>query len=244
MWIVTTKWRLLGGFWLISCMFVAVISITFVGNEHYIATFATDIPSSPTVIVDAGHGGEDGGAVSPDGVVESQLNLEIATKLYQTLQLMGIPSVMTRMTDISLHDDDADTIREKKVSDLENRVAFINGYPEAVVLSVHQNSLPSSTATHGAQCFYNAIDGADALANALQTALNTTINVGNEKSHKAISEDIYLTANATVPTVIIECGFLTNTDETALLQTQEHQITLALSMATGYGQYAEIEDQS
>lgn len=223
-------------------MFVAVISITFAGNQQFIATFAPQTQQASLVIVDAGHGGEDGGAVSSYGVVESQLNLEIATKLYQTLQLLGVPSVMTRETDVSLHDDDATTIREKKVSDLENRVAFINGYPQSVLLSIHQNSLPSSPSTHGAQCFYNAETGADTLAGTLQLVLNTTVNVGNEKNQKAIDDSIYLMANITVPGVIVECGFLTNTAETALLQTQDHQITLALSIAAGYGQQQETED--
>ncbi|WP_409968744.1 N-acetylmuramoyl-L-alanine amidase [Bengtsoniella intestinalis] len=242
MWIVIGKWRLLGSIWLITGMFVAVISITFVGNEQYIATFAIDTVGAPMVIVDAGHGGEDGGAVSDDGVIESQLNLAIATKLYQTLQLIGIPSLMTRETDISLHDGDAQTIREKKVSDLENRVALINTYPQSVVLSVHQNSLPTSPVTHGAQCFYNHVAVAKPLAAAVQYILNETVNIGNEKNDKSIGTGIYLMDNATVPVVIIECGFLTNSDETALLQTQQHQMTLALSITVGYGQSLEIED--
>lgn len=240
MWIVLTKWRLLSGLGLLSCMLVAVISLAVPEEGAVVETFATTKEGAPFVIVDPGHGGEDGGAVSSDGVIESQINLAIASDVYDVLQLLGVPSVMTRETDISLHDDDADTIRAKKVSDLENRVAFINGYPQAMVLSIHQNSLPSSTVTHGAQCFYNPTG--EAMATAIQAVLNQTINPGNEKAHKAIDSSIYLMANITVPGVIIECGFLTNEAETALLQTQQHQMTLALSIAAGYGQSLELEE--
>ena len=114
-------------------------------------------PAGRIVVVDAGHGGEDGGAVAGDGTVESGLNLEIAVRLNALLRLMGQNTVMTRTEDVSIYSDGAQTLHQKKVSDLENRAALVNGLADAVLISIHQNSLPSSPKTRGAQVFYNGV---------------------------------------------------------------------------------------
>ena len=184
-------------------------------------------------IIDAGHGGEDGGAVAADGSKESDVNLAIAQRLDALLLLLGEETRMTRASDISIHDNSASTLREKKRSDLENRVALVNDTQGAFLVSIHQNSLPSSKRTHGAQVFYGKKEGSAELANAVQTALNQTVNAGNEKTEKAIDASIFLMKNVTAPAILIECGFLSNENETALLKSGDYQQRLAVVIASG-----------
>ena len=185
------------------------------------------------LILDAGHGGEDGGAVSPSGTVESQINLAVVLKLDDVLGLYGAPHTLLRREDVSLHDPEANTLRAKKVSDLKNRVEMVNRTKNAVLVSIHQNSLPASPSVHGAQVFYNPVAGADTLAAAVQDALNASVNAGNEKQRKQIQDSIYLMKHVTAPAVLIECGFLSNNEETAMLRQPEYQKTLAISVAAG-----------
>ena len=186
-----------------------------------------------TIIVDPGHGGMDGGAVSPEGVTESNLNLEIALQVNDLLRFLGQRTDMTRREDISIHDPTATTIRAQKASDLKNRVALVNGTENAVLLSIHQNSLPSSPVTHGAQAFWNGQEGGEAIAKAVQEALNTTINTKRPKEAKSISSGVYLMKHTAAPGILVECGFLSNGEETALLQTPAHQRTLTCAIVTG-----------
>ena len=184
-------------------------------------------------VIDAGHGGEDGGAVAVDGSKESDMNLAIARRLDALLVLLGEETRMTRTEDISIHDGSASTLREKKRSDLENRVELVNSTQGAILVSIHQNSLPSSKRTQGAQVFFRKEEGSAALANAVQHALNETVNLENEKVEKAIDPSIYLMKNVTAPAILIECGFLSNESETALLKSGEYQQKLAVVIASG-----------
>ena len=184
-------------------------------------------------IVDAGHGGEDGGAVAKDGTVESGLNLAIALRVQDVLRFCGEETQMTRSGEDAVYSEGAATLREKKVSDLKNRVKMVNQTKNAVLVSIHQNALPSSPLVHGAQVFYNTGSGANTLAAAVQEALNESVNIGNEKQCKKIQDSIYLMKNITAPAVLIECGFLSNSGETAMLRQPEYQRTLAVSIAAG-----------
>ncbi len=184
-------------------------------------------------IIDAGHGGEDGGAVAADGSKESDMNLTIARRLDTLLVFLGEETRMTRTEDISIHDDGASTLRKKKRSDLENRVKLVNSTQGSILVSIHQNSLPSSKRTHGAQVFYGKKEGSAELANSVQLALNQTVNAGNEKTEKAIDTSIFLMKNVTAPAILIECGFLSNESETALLKSSEYQQRLAVVIASG-----------
>ena len=198
-----------------------------------IAAFAPERAAPRVWIVDAGHGGEDGGAVGADGTKESELNLAIARRLDALLTFLGEETRMTRTSDVSIHSEGASTLREKKRSDLENRVKAVNDMQRAILVSIHQNSLPSSKRTHGAQVFYGKREGSAELANAVQLALNRTVNAGNEKTEKAIDSSIFLMKNVTAPAILIECGFLSNENETALLKSAEYQQRLAIVVASG-----------
>ena len=199
-----------------------------------ISAFSAAEKPPETVVIDPGHGGEDGGAVSPGGVQESHINLAVSKQLRDLLRFAGVPTAMTREEDVTICDEGLGTIRARKASDIRNRVAIVNGTENAVLLSIHQNSLPSSTVTHGAQVFWNQQEGAEELAKAIQTALNGSINVGNEKHTKQIPPTVYLMKHVTVPAVLVECGFLTNQEETRLLQDEIYQRALAVSIAAGY----------
>lgn len=184
-------------------------------------------------VIDAGHGGEDGGAVAADGTRESEINLAIAQRLDALLVFLGEETCMTRTEDVSIHDAGASTLREKKRSDLENRVELVNNTQGNILVSIHQNSLPSSKRTHGAQVFYGKKEGSAELASAVQLALNQTVNAGNVKTEKAIDGTIFLMKNVRMPAILIECGFLSNSAETELLKSEAYQQKLAVTIAAG-----------
>ena len=184
-------------------------------------------------VIDAGHGGEDGGAVASDGTKESDLNLAIARRLDALLALLGEQTRMTRTDDISIHDGSASTLRQKKRSDLENRVSLVNSTQGAILVSIHQNSLPMSKRTRGAQVFYSKKEESDALARSVQLVLNQSVNAGNEKTEKAIDASIFLMKNVNAPAILIECGFLSNAEETQLLKNSIYQQKLAVTIAAG-----------
>lgn len=186
--------------------------------------------SSCIIIIDPGHGGPDGGAVSIDGIQESNINLELAFRVRDLFALMGQGSKMTRMEDISVHTPGSN---RWKASDLQNRAAMVNETPQGILLSIHQNSLPSSPVTHGAQVFYNSLPQAQQICMEIQTSLNEVINIGNEKQIKPIPTGIYLMKHISAPGILVECGFLSNPQETRALQTTSHQIKLAAAITIG-----------
>lgn len=227
---------------LFCCFLTGLAAVLWFGRRPAAPAFAARDGVRMTVVVDAGHGGEDGGAVSPDGVEESHLNLEIALRVNDLLRFAGQRTLLTRSEDVTIADLDLNTMRQRKVSDLKNRVSLVNGTENAVLLSIHQNSLPSSVVTHGAQVFWNRQEGAEGLAGAVQEALNGSINLGNEKHPKQIPATIYLMKNITAPGIIVECGFLSNPGETVRLQQPDYQRKLAVAIAAGYLRYAAGEE--
>lgn len=219
----------------LCCVVLAGMSfVLWQGRGATASVFSPRDEVPVTVIVDAGHGGEDGGAVAKDGTIESKINLEVAQKLNAVLLFAGQNTRMTRTEDVSIHSPGTETMHQRKVSDLQNRVALVNGTEHAVLISIHQNSLPSSLKTHGAQVFWNTVEGGDLLARMVQQRLNLSVNSGNEKVAKKIPSTIYLMKNVTAPAIIVECGFLSNAEETVRLQEASYQRKLAISIAAGY----------
>lgn len=192
------------------------------------------------LILDAGHGGEDGGAVSLTGVPESGVNLSITLKLDQLLGFYGVCPILLRETDISLHDPEADTLRKKKVSDLRNRVAAIESVENAVLLSIHQNTF-SNAAYHGAQTFYRAGEESKALAQLMQETLRDGADPENRRTPTKIPDSIYLMKHITCPAVLVECGFLSNPSEEAKLRNDGYQTRLAACMASAWLRSGEIQ---
>jgi len=190
-----------------------------------------------TVVVDAGHGGEDGGAVSADGKKESELNLQIALRTEQLLALCGIKPLMLRSEDISLHHADAGSFSEKKASDLKNRVKAVESIPNAMLVSIHQNHF-SQEKYKGAQVFYAQTPGSKMLAQQLQRCLRDTLDTGNDRSVKS-ADSIYLMRNISCCGVLVECGFLSNSAEAYLLQQENYQKKLVCALAAGLSRYLE-----
>lgn len=181
------------------------------------------------MIIDPGHGGFDPGAVASDGTAESQVNLKIALQMEEIARLLGVETDMTRREDVSTESDSSAAIRQRKNSDLKNRVEHVNGISGGVLVSLHQNSLPQVPSVHGAQVFYSETEGSRELAEAVQESLNAVVN-DRAKEVKAAGSGVYLLKNAKIPSVLVECGFLSNNEETALLNTQAHQNRLALTI--------------
>lgn len=185
------------------------------------------------LVLDAGHGGEDGGAVSLTGVPESQINLAIVLKLRDVLGLYGVDPILLREEDVSLHDEDAETLREKKRSDLKNRVAAIEKAEGGALISIHQNTYPSGR-YHGAHVFYAPTEGSRALAEHVQSSIRTALQPGNERAVKQIPSTVYIMNHITCPAILIECGFLTNPEEEALLRDEDYQRRLAAVIAAAW----------
>lgn len=192
------------------------------------------------LILDAGHGGEDGGAVSLTGVPESGINLSITLKTDQLLAFYGISPILLRESDISLHDAEADTLRKKKVSDLHNRVAAIEATEGAVLLSIHQNTF-SNAAYHGAQTFYRAGEESKALAALFQEVIREGADPQNQRTPAKIPDSVYLMKHITCPAVLIECGFLSNPAEEEKLRSDGYQTQLAVCITSAWLRSGEIQ---
>lgn len=181
------------------------------------------------LVIDPGHGGFDPGAVAADGTAESQVNLKVALQMEEIARLLGVKTDMTRREDVSTESDATAAVRQRKNSDLQNRVAQINGVSGGVLVSLHQNSLPQVHSVHGAQVFYGEAGGSRELAESIQAALNQTVN-DRAKEVKAAGGGVYLLKKAEIPAILVECGFLSNSEETVLLNSQAHQNRLAVTI--------------
>ena len=189
-----------------------------------------------TVIIDAGHGGEDGGA-EVDGVLEKDINLSISGKLADILRLCGLRVIEIRDTDISVYDDSAQTLREKKVSDLHRRVEIVNESENNILISIHQNKFDNN-AYSGTQVFYSTNnDNSRVLAEAIRSSVVSLLQNDNTRELKPSGSDIYLLDNAAVPAIIVECGFLSNDEERVKLMDSDYQSEMAYSIAMGVLEY-------
>lgn len=174
------------------------------------------------ILIDPGHGGEDGGATSRDGILEKDLNLRLALFLKEYLKEENYDIVMTRETDISIHDETSKTISAKKNSDLRNRRKMINSSGADLFISIHMNSFPESK-YKGAQVFYAAnSEKSKEFALVLQQELRTQLSPENSREAKKADNNIYILMGASTPSVLVECGFLSNAEEAALLNTDEY----------------------
>ena len=172
------------------------------------------------VVIDPGHGGEDGGATSCTGLTESRFNLEISLRLNDLFHLMGYRTAMIRSTDTAVHTE-GETIAQRKMSDLKNRVTTVNQTQNPLLVSIHQNMF-SESQYHGPQVFYAPTDGSKELAKALQQALISSLDRDSKREIKP-ADGVYLMQNIQCTGVLVECGFLSNPEEEARLRTPEYQ---------------------
>lgn len=194
---------------------------------------ATAAATSVTVVIDPGHGGEDGGAVATDGTVESTINLAIAKRLDVILTFWGCDTVLLREEDVSLHDPGCATIRAKKVSDIHNRVKRVETQPNPRLISIHQNHFSSSKYS-GAQVFYANGPLGQPWAALTQKNLRECLDPANARREKPVSRDIYLMNHITCPAILVECGFLSHPQERERLKDPDYQTAVAAVVAASY----------
>lgn len=184
-------------------------------------------------IIDAGHGGEDGGATSCTGKLEKEINLEIALRLNDLLHFLGYDTRMIRTTDVSIYTK-GESLSQKKASDLKERVRIANETEGAILLSIHQNNFSDSRYS-GAQVFYAKNEGSQQLASQLQAAFNEA--TGSSRKVKK-SDGVYLMEHIDCPGILIECGFLSNPEEESRLRSAEYQKKLCCVIASIAVSYA------
>ena len=177
--------------------------------------------SRPIIILDAGHGGEDSGAVGVDGVLEKDLNLSLTVRLHDLLVFEGWHVILTRESDILLYDPKLDL--SHKVQDLKNRLDFGAIYPDAIFVSIHMNKFPAESCK-GLQIYYSPNHiRSQFLAQRIQADVKTYLAPENRRLCKKATTSIYILSRIQNPAILIECGFISNHDEAALLQTSGYQ---------------------
>lgn len=192
--------------------------------------------TNKTIIIDAGHGGEDGGAVSDEGISEANINLSIALKLQNLLEQSGATVILTRSDENAIYDIDKKTLKEKKVSDIKNRVKIGNNSSADIFVSIHLNKI-SQAQYYGWQTFFkNGSEEGKKLATGIQNNLNESMQKENKRTPLKIN-NVYIIKHVEIPTVIVECGFLSNEEEEHQLQEDEYQNKLAWGIYNGIMDY-------
>ena len=219
-----------------------LVSIGVINNEKLSRDVSDNlsVKNKPVIIVDAGHGGFDGGASTDDGVSEKGINLDIALYLKEYLNLFGFNVVMTRETDTSTESEGLTTIRSKKSSDLHNRMSLMEKTDNAIFVSIHQNHF-SSSKYKGAQVFYSPqfSEQSSLLAESIQESIVYYLQKDNKRQIKPCGTSVYLIYKAVKPAVLVECGFLSNPDDSENLQNEIYQRKMALCIAIGILNYCE-----
>lgn len=228
---ISKKW--LFAFWVLLGIIIASLYVVKIREERALWVF-----SSPaygiTVAIDAGHGGMDPGAVSKNGVREDQINLKIAKKLQAYLENQGAKVVMTRKTDEGLYDEDY--TGSKKRQDMSRRVEILQQAEPDMVISIHLNKF-SQSQYYGAQTFYlKGSEEGEQLAQYIQQQLLRVLNRGNKREIKATDSFLILKAVES-PSVLVECGFLSNPEEERLLITDDYQEEVAWAIYCGIISY-------
>ncbi len=181
----------------------------------------------PQIILDAGHGGVDGGAVGVNNVVEKEINLSITLKLAELLRLNGFDVILTRNSDDSIHDPTETGIARQKRSDMYNRLKIIEEHSNALFVSIHQNKF-SDPSSKGAQIFYSPNhEASQKLAQILQNQFRENLQPDNSREIKVSDEGLFLLWNAEIPAVLVECGFISNQNECEQLCDESYQEKIA-----------------
>jgi N-acetylmuramoyl-L-alanine amidase len=203
--------------------------------KNKIATvFSTSI-TNKVIIIDAGHGGVDSGAISNDAI-EKELNLQIATKLQAFLEEGGATVVLTRNEDKSLQNPNRNKKISAKKSDLLERKRIMDESNADIFVSIHMNKYINSC-YKGSQVFYSNNANSKILGETIQTSLAETFKDNNNRKSKQLTEGVFLLKKATIPSVIVECGFLSNPDEAKKLKNEIYQRKIAWAINLGIMNY-------
>jgi len=189
------------------------------------------------IVIDAGHGGLDSGCVSVNGAEEKNINLSILLKVQDMCEAFGYTVVVTRDTDISIHDEGVTGTGNQKRSDMDNRLEIFNKYENAVAISIHQNQFTQSQYS-GAQMFYSRNNPLnEKFARIMQDEFVTQLQPDNTRETKPCGKELFLCYYSNCPTLMIECGFLSNPDEAALLESEEYQSKVAFTIFGGLNKF-------
>ena len=222
---------------LIIVLVMCIISAIGIFTEKNLTANKEISQNRKIVIIDAGHGGFDGGAVADDGTVEKDINLKISHKLSTMLQFSGIDVIMTRTEDIGTDNTDSKIIANRKKSDLQNRLALMEKYPQALYISVHLNKFTTSAAS-GTQVFYTKnFPEASKLGQSVQDSVVKMLQPENKRVIKQGTSGTFLLHNAKIPAIIIECGFISNYNELIKLKKEEYQSQIAFAIMGGVLDY-------
>lgn len=214
-------------------LLVVIVICIFSVTSNVFLPANTTVTSPPQIILDAGHGGFDGGAVAQDGTIEKDINLNIALSLEKMLKQSGFEVIMTRTEDTSTEDNSGDKIPSKKKSDLKNRLLLMKKYEDAIFVSIHLNKFTTSAAS-GSQIFYSGNDGdSKILGELIQNSIISKVQKDNTRVNKKATSSTYILHNATVPAVLVECGFLSNSSDLKLLKNKEYQNKMAFCIYCG-----------
>jgi len=229
------KKRIISYLFFYAAVFSVLTAAAYLANKAVTVISQTNVSDQRhCIILDAGHGGEDGGAVSCTGVLESYINLDIALRLQDLFHLLGYDTKMIRTADTSVHIQ-GETIAARKASDLKERVRIINEAENALLISIHQNHFPDGRYS-GAQVFYASNEQSKTLASQLQTSFVQTINTGSNRKVKPCS-GVYLMEHVQCTAVLIECGFLSNPQEEAKLRSENYQKAICCVIASSVSNY-------
>lgn len=217
-------------------IFVMVFGFAIISDQKQSVPTVSLPVSEKTIVIDAGHGKPDEGAESSSGTTEAETNLKIALKLQNLLEQSGSTVILTRSDENAIYDLDSKTLRQKKISDIHNRVKIGNESSADIFVSIHLNKIPQQQ-YDGWQTFYNANSKeGQKLAVSIQNNLNDAIQRENNRVAKTI-ENIYIVKHVEIPTAIVECGFLSNPEEEKLLLEDEYQNKLAWGIYNGIIDY-------
>ncbi len=222
----------------ILIIYIFFVIKAFISIDSY-STVNTNADSIQTIIIDAGHGGDDGGAVA-NGIVEKDINLSISKKLYNIFKASGFNVKMTRNSDEMINDY-GDSLRERKISDMKKRLGIFNSSENNVVISIHQNKFTQEQ-YFGTQIFYSTNNQKSlALANSVKSNFQALLQPDNEREIKPATRDIYLLYNSKVPSIIVECGFISNLNEANKLKQDSYQNEIAFTIYSGFLEYYNSE---
>ncbi len=210
----------------------SILTSVFV-NDAVTTSNSVSLTYRPTIVIDPGHGGEDGGAITSNNIPEKNINLTISLKLRDLFQSNGFNVIMTRETDTDLSNGDDNAKR----TDINNRVDIFNSSQDNIVISVHQNKFTQSQ-YNGTQIFYSDnVDDSKNLAECVRQSVVTLLQPDNTRLCKEVGSEIYILDNSQVPSILVECGFLSNEKEAKMLQSDEYQSELAYSIFLGFMEY-------
>ena len=217
-------------------IFTTTLGVLFEKNTPYRQVAISECSRS-IIVIDAGHGGEDSGAVSASGILEKDVNLLIAKEIGRLLTEKGFSVVYTRTEDKLLYSEEQNVKGLRKINDLKNRCSIANAYPDSIFISIHCNSF-SMPKYSGLQVYYSYLEESRSLANTIQERVRADIQPDNNRRVKE-GDNIYLMENVITTAVLIECGFLSNEEESKRLWEKEYQNRLSFSIVCGIIEYIE-----